>query len=146
MPDQTERREPLDLEAVRRRFERFRQYEDAAGGPLTGAEQVTAIAAAWDVEPLLAEVDRLRLLVGVEFVREYGNGYRDSAAYVEGYLLNPSPAELVDALRRVHKGLMDQATALFREADRAAAGGGAGNPAMEDQPPPTPTETGADRG
>lgn len=91
MPE-TEHREALDPAAIRRRFDRFRRYEDAAGGPLTGEEHVSAIAAAWDVEPLLAEVDRLR-----RPAPEHADGLDHDGPDWCGYMTNQAACALIEA-------------------------------------------------
>jgi hypothetical protein len=73
----------------------------------------------------------------------------------------PQPSSCVSAWLAAHRFDLETALRLAAEAapgvivngmsareaaDRAAAAARAGNPAVEDQPPPTATETGADRG
>jgi hypothetical protein len=153
MPE-TAHRQPLDLAGIRRRFALFRRYEDAAGGKLTGGEHVAAIASAWDVEPLLAEVDRLSHELAVWTFRA------GLARGTLARLLAALPADLTDS--EVERLVMELDEQLFGEQAAATSnetpvslevaperatdvGGGDRRSAVEDQPP-LPDQTGADRG
>lgn len=164
MPEQTEHREPVDLEAIRAELRNAAHLEKPAERSIGGLAG-QRLTMAWvslgrhvpqlvdTVESLVRQVTRLEhryedrrdelarergSAAAVARVRRLHDQYR--SPWIDDYDVCSHCTRGMDLVRWPCPTIQALNEAMF-PADGAAAGGGAGNPATEHQPPPTPTET-----